>query len=214
MKISSFTVIDKTRVMSAEDFYSLQNQLMNGVSIIDGTSIIVRMSVFYTKEEIKKIYEDDDLIEWNVLDFGKLNQNELLHIHASREMKSDAEHKYSSEKIKIKLSQMVQCLHELKITNSSEPMFVYTCHRWNQSPFLIVWIIFYIFLVLYTVVPMVMAYLYIQNIRGNLKSCYIYNHSNLQYYGKLDQKEEFNIYKVACQLCLLLVTSAVLGGVI
>ena len=47
-----------------------------------------------------------------------------------------------------------------------------------------------------------------------MKSCYIYNHSNLQYYGKLDQKEEFDIYKVACQLCLLLVTSAVLGGVI
>ena len=172
------------------------------------------MSVFYTQEEMKKIYEDDDFMEWNILDFGSLNQNELLHTHASGEMKSDAEHKYSSEKIKIKLSQMVQCLHELKITNSSEPMFVYTCHRWNQSPFLIVWIIFYIFLVLYTVVPMVMAYLYIQNIRGNLKSCYIYNHSNLQYYGKLDQKEEFDIYKVACQLCLLLVSSAVLGGVI
>ena len=117
-------------------------------------------------------------MEWNILDFGSLNQNELLHTHASH------------------------------------IMFVYTCHRWNQSPFLIVWIIFYIFLVLYTVVPMVMAYLYIQNIRGNLKSCYIYNHSNLQYYGKLDQKEEFDIYKVACQLCLLLVTSAVLGGVI
>ena len=66
--------------MSAEDFYSLQNQLMNGVPIIDGTSIIVRMSVFYTQEEMKKIYEDDDFTEWNIL----TRMNHCIHIHQGK----------------------------------------------------------------------------------------------------------------------------------
>ena len=165
------------------------------------------MSLFYTLAEMERKYANDEFIEWDIIYAANSN-------YSQESIRSNG----TSEKIKIKLSQMVECLHNLKISNSNEPKFVYTCHRWNQSFFTVTWIIFLMILVLYTVMPMVLAYLYIQNLRGNLKSCYIYNQSNMQYYGKLgkqkwQKKENFSV-KILFQLIFLQLTSCLLGGVI
>ena len=139
---------------------------------------------------------------------------------------------FSIRKINMKLSQMIRCLKSLKVSNSSEPKFVYSCHKWEDSPSVILWVFISIFCFLYLMLPIILSLLYILNMRGKLTSCFIYTEKGGHFSGKLNKKEKLhlenswsildldrkcykkNLVSIFGQLIFFIVTSAILGGTI
>ena len=81
----------------------------------------------------------------------------------------------SRQKIKMRTSQMLQCLSSLKITEASEAIYVYTCHQWHTSGYVIIGTLALVALLLYLIVPISLAVLYIKNQQGKSRTCFVYS---------------------------------------
>ena len=128
------------------------------------------------------------------------------------------ENDVSITKIYMKLSQMIKCLKQLKVSNSSESKFVYSCHKWKESPNVILWVFIFIFCFLYLVFPIILSLLYILNIKGRLNSCFLYSEKDGHYYEKRNsilEKEkvhEISLNNILSKIIFFLITAAILGG--
>ena len=85
--------------------------------------------------------------------------------------------------------QVRQCLHSLRVSEANAQSMLYACFKWHQSPLVIFWIPCVLLFLMWLVVPVLLSILYVQNMRGQIKSCFLYADSGqIHQYGKIEDE--------------------------
>ena len=125
------------------------------------------------REGVLKKYYLNEAVEWEITTY---KYRSSYYRSRTRNYYSDSNtYDESSQKIKIRTSQMLQCLSSLKITEASEAIYVYTCHQWHTSGYVIIGTLALVALLLYLIVPISLAVLYIKNQQGKSRTCFVYS---------------------------------------
>ncbi len=172
--ISRFRVIDLDKILASKEVkeYILSGEL---VSISDSGYTRVRTSYYVRYGRSRSSSEDDYYDDDQDIYFDIF---EVDTIHNLTNYKNAT----------LKHIQVRKCLHSLRVSKANRQNLLYACYRWHHSPFVILWIPCVILFLMWVVVPVLLSILYIQNMRGQIKSCFLYADS-IHQIGKLEEGE-------------------------
>ena len=169
--ITSFKVIDLDKNKASKEVkeYAKKGEL---VSISSRGYTRVRTD-YYTSSSYN--YDDNDNIYFDVYDVDTF-RNITTHRRET-----------------LKHIQVRQCLHSLRVTKANPQSMLYACYRWHHSPFVVLWIPFVLLFLMWFVVPVLISILYVKNMQGEIKSCFIYADSGqIHQYGKIEDETLIN----------------------
>ena len=169
--ISRFRVIDVDKLKASKEIkeYAKNGEL---VSLSSSGYTRVRTSYYYHYgTSSSDYYDDDDDIYFEIYDVDII-QNRTTYRNAT-----------------LKHIQVRQCLHSLRVTTSNRQSMLYACYMWYNSPFVILWIPCIILFLMWLVVPVLLSILYVKNMRGQIKSCFLYADSGpVHQFGKIEDE--------------------------
>ena len=187
-----FEIIDKTNQRFNNEEYISYLKKGEKISKSNSDSITIRLSG--RSPTSAQNYTDDHPVEWEI------------------ENENDSERIYFS----ITLSEVVQCGQDLRISNSTEPKYVYTCHLWFSSSPVLFWCFLAFLGLFYLILPPLLSTLYIRNIQGKTRSCFVFSERRGHYLDGEELKEQINKRKWRTFLlwtCSFL-SLAVLSGIV
>ena len=115
-------------------------------------------------------YTDDHPVEWEI---SNENDSEIIYFN-------------------ITLREVVECGQDLRISNSIEPKYVYTCHLWVNSSPVLLWCFLAFLGLFYLILPLVLSTLYVRNIQGKSRSCFIFSERRGHYLDGEELTEQIN----------------------
>ena len=169
--ISRFKVVDVDKLKASKE---IKESATNGelVSLSNSGYTRVRTSYYHHYgTSSSEYYDDDDDIYFDIYDVDIIH-NRTTYKNAT-----------------LKHIQVRQCLHSLRVSRSNRQSLLYVCYMWYNSPFVILWIPCVILFLMWMVVPVLLSILYVKNMRGQIKSCFLYADSGpVHQYGKIEDE--------------------------
>ena len=86
----------------------------------------------------------------------------------------------------------MKCGQDLRISNSTEPKYVYTCHLWSNSSPVLLWCPLAFLALFYLFLPLVLSTLYVRNIQGKSRSCFVFSERRGHYLNGEELTEQIN----------------------
>ena len=163
-KISRFKIIDVAKLSSTTSVRKAEI-----VTLTSSGLTWLRTDDYQSYGKNGEFYDDDKNIYFDIHYVDTIN-NHTTHINAT-----------------LKHIQVRQCLHSLRVSESNPHLLLYACYKWHHSPYVILWIPCLMLLMMWLVVPVSLAVLYVKNMRGKIRSCFLYaDTGTVHQYGKLD----------------------------
>ena len=118
--------------------------------------------------------------------------------------------------IPITLWEVVKCGQDLRISNSTEPKYVYTCHLWVNSSPVLLWCFLAFLGIFYLILPLILATLYVRNIQGKSRSCFVFSERREHYLDGEELTEQINNrkWRIFFQWTCIFLSLAVLSGIV
>ena len=178
--ISSFKVIDldKNKARKEVEEYAKKGELVSlssrGYTRVR-TDDYTYYTIYGTSMSLSDYYDDNTDIRFDIYYVDTIRN---ITTHRSETLKH---------------IQVRQCLHSLRVTKANPQSMLYACYRWHHSPFVVLWIPFVLLFLMWFVVPVLISILYVKNMQGEIKSCFIYADSGqIHQYGKIEDETLIN----------------------
>ena len=166
-----FRVVDLDKIKASKE---VKEYAKNGELVSVSNSGYTRVTTSYYGSygaSSSDYYDDNDDIYFDIYDVDTIH-NRTTH-----------------KNVTLKHIQVRQCLHSLRVANATRQSMLYACYRWHNSPFVILWIPCVIIFTMWLVVPVLLSILYVKNMRGQIKSCFLYADSGqIHQYGKIEDE--------------------------
>ena len=166
-KISRYKIIDVDKLSSTT---SVKKGEMEIVKLTSSVITWLRTDDYKSYGKNSEFYDDDKNIYFDIYYVDTIT-NHTTHRNAT-----------------LKHIQVRQCLHSLRVSKSSPHLLLYACDNWLHSPYVILWIPCVMLLKMWLVVPVSLAVLYVKNMQGQIRSCFLYADAGTDHqYGRSDE---------------------------